>query len=603
MKTYTRRLTLAILVLLMISITACSGTALPSASANTTPAPTADASTPAPTTDASTPTPTADVATPAPTTDANSVVAQVGQPGTGSRDLQPIPEGDWKQPYAKTVNISTVKRTGSDVVFDTGDNVANNPWTRAWKQDLNIEQTYLWVDEGGTQYDTKLNMAIASKALPDVFKCNYIQFRQLIAAGLIQDITDVYNKNTSQRVRDYEKTDPNTIKLSTIDGKIYGIPEYYYGIIDQPKDLWVRKDWYEAAGKPAMKTVANLESLAKTFIKGHGGYGLGVSNTLDELYMTGPMFKVYLGTPSNGSYYWYKDSTGKIKADITHPEFKTALETWAKWYKDGILNPDFANTDTNKMNEDVVNGKAGMQPYYQWHGWLNGPNLVAAQGSKDAYMIPLPFPTVDGSQVIGQVGFPNSSVIVVNKDCKNPAAVMKLISFTDYVMFDPKTVLTEEQFKGFTGGQREHVPGGVEIIDPQADMIQFEHVLAALKSGDTSQLFTAGMKKKYGDSINWITKQDSSGLGAFCQQGFDGCSYDNSKKLIDAGNIIKTNLWGPPPVEFDKTVNTMDVALQGITKIIMGDQPISSLDKVLADWYTNGGKIMEDAVNKQYGGK
>ena len=42
---------------------------------------------------------------------------------------------------------------------------------------------------------------------------------------------------------DYEKTDP-TIKQSTVDGRIYGIPAYY-GIIDQPKDLWIRKDWYE----------------------------------------------------------------------------------------------------------------------------------------------------------------------------------------------------------------------------------------------------------------------------------------------------------------------------------------------------------------------
>jgi len=180
---------------------------------------------------------------------------------------------------------------------------------------------------------------------------------------------------------------------------------------------------------------------------------------------------------------------------------------------------------------------------------------------------------------------------------------MKLLSYTDYIMFDPNTVLTDEQFIGFTGGQREHVPGAVEIIDPQADMIQFEHVLAAMKSGDTSQLFTSGMKKKYGDSQNWITKHDPSGIGAYCQQGFDGCSYDNSKKLLDNGFIVKTDLWGPPPVEFDKTVNTMDIALQGITKIIMGEQPIGSLDKVLSDWYANGGQIMEDAVNKQYGGK
>ncbi len=529
--------------------------------------------------------------------------AQVGQSGKASREFQPVPDGDWKQPYAAMVNITTVKGANSDIVFDKEDSEADNPWTRAWIKDLGIEVTYEWIDEGNTQYDTKLNMAIASGTLPDAFKCNYIQFRQLMTAGLLQDITEPYNKNASQRIRGYEKTDPDTIKLTSVDGKIYGIPAYYYGIIDSPRDLWVRKDWYEAAGQPSLKTVADFENLARKFMKEHGGYGLGVSNNLDELFMTGPMFKVYLGTPSNGSYFWYKDSSGKIKADITHPEMKTALETWAKWYKEGIINPDFANTDSTKMNEDIVNGKTGMQPFYQWQGWLNGPNLVAAQGNNDAYMIPFPFPTVDGSQVLGQVGFPNGANIVVSKNCKNPAAVMKLLSYTDYVMFDPNTVLTDEEFHGFTDGQREHVPGAFEIIDPTADMIQFEHVLAALKTGDTSKLYTAGMKKKYGDSINWLNNHEASGLGAYCQQGFDGCAYDNSKKLIDAGNIIKTDMWGPPPVEFDKTVNTMDIALQGFTKIIMGEKPVSYYDQVIADWYANGGTVMEDAVNKQYGGK
>jgi putative aldouronate transport system substrate-binding protein len=254
------------------------------------------------------------------------------------------------------------------------------------------------------------------------------------------------------------------------------------------------------------------------------------------------------------------------------------------------------------MIQDIVNGKVGTQPHYQWQGWHVGPNLVAAQGD-DAYFIPFAFPTIDGSQVLGQVGFPNGDVIVVSKTCTNPAAVMKLLSYTDYIMFDPDTVLTEEEFKGFTDGQREHVPGSVEIIDPMADMIQFEHVLHALQTGDTSALYTAGMQKKYGDSISWITEKNSGGLGAYLQQGFEGCSYYNSKYLIDNDFLIRTNAWGPPPEEFDKTVNTIDIILNGVMEIIMGIEPVEHYDQVLANWYAQGGQIMEDAINAVYGGE
>jgi len=334
----------------------------------------------------------------------------------------------------------------------------------------------------------------------------------------------------------------------------------------------------------------------------HNAYGISIDNTFEQLFMTGPMFNVYLGNPGQGSYFWYEDEEdGRIKAGIAHKEFKTALEYWAKWYKDGIINPDFVNKTQDDMVEDLITGRACGNPWYQWAGWHVGPNMVAATGSNDAYTIPLQFPTIDGSQVLGQIGFPNADIVVVSKTCKNPAAAMKLISYTDYIMFDGNTKLTEDEFKGFTDGQREHVPGAFEVIDPQADMLQFEHVLKAIETGDTSELFTAGMQKKYGDSMLWINDKNTGGLGAFCQQGFEGCSYDLAKYLIDNNFLKRTAMWGPPPEEFDETVNTIDIITTGVSEIIMGIKSVDDYDQILADWYAAGGQIMEDAVNKYYG--
>ena len=525
----------------------------------------------------------------------------IGEIGDATRDYVEPPEGDWLTPYDPVVNIRLAKGQGSDVVFENGEDQTNNEWIRAWYDKLGVQVSYDWIVDSG-EYQRKLNNTIATGNLPDAFRVNYVQFRQLVKAGLIQDITEVYEKYTSQRVRDFEKTDPDTIKTAMVDGKLYGVPIYYYGVIDNPRYMWVRKDWYEEEGSPELKTVEDFENLCKTMMDKHGCYGIAVANNFEHLFMTGPMFKVYLGNPDQGAYYWYKDEEdGIIKPGIAHKEFKTALEYWAKWYQEGILSPDFVNMSFDDMNEDVVNGRAAFQPYYQWQGWQNGPNLVAAQGSNDAYMIPLQFPTVDGSQVLGQVGFPNGELVVVSKDCKNPAAVMKLISYTDYIMFDPNTKLTDEEFKAYTDGQREHVPGTVEVLDPLADMTQFEHVLAAIETGDTSDLFTAGMKKKYGDSMNWINNQDPGGLGAFCQQGFEGCSYDLAKYLLDNDYIIKTDMWGPPPEEFDDVLNTIDIISTGVSEIITGYKSVDDYDQILADWYAAGGQTMIDAVNKYYG--
>ena len=58
----------------------------------------------------------------------------------------------------------------------------NNLWTKIWKERFNVEVLADWVS---IEYDTKLNLAIASKAIPDAFRANTVQFNQLIAADLI----------------------------------------------------------------------------------------------------------------------------------------------------------------------------------------------------------------------------------------------------------------------------------------------------------------------------------------------------------------------------------------------------------------------------------
>ena len=520
---------------------------------------------------------------------------------SGSRDFVPVPEGDWKTPYKDTVHITAVAGIGNDWVFEGGDTMHNQPWTRAWQDQLNIKVTWDWLTTTDAEYVNRVNMTIASGTMPDIMRVNYIQFQQLMDSGQLMDITDYYNKNISQRVRDYEKTDPDTIKTVSKDGRIYGIPNYYYGVIDAPKLLWVRKDWYEAAGSPQIRTVQQLENLARQFMQRYGGYGINIENSLEWLFFTGPMFNVYLGNPRDSRYFWYPDATGRIKAGIAHPEFKTALEYWARWYRDGIISRDFASIDDMRAHEDIINGRVGIQPWWQWQGWMNGPNLVAVQG-EDSYMIPLPLPTVSGSQVMGQVDFPNYWIHVVSKNAKNPAALMKLFSFTDYIMFDPNTVLTETQFRAFTDGQREHAHGAFGIIDPMADMLQYQNVSEALRTGDTSKLFTAGMQKKYSDSVEWIKNRNPGGLGAYLQQGrLEGSSYSHNKFLVDNDYLVRTSMWGPPPVEFNQTANTGDIIAVGVMQIVLGNQPVSYFDTVLNEWYAAGGRLMEDAVNRYYG--
>jgi putative aldouronate transport system substrate-binding protein len=316
------------------------------------------------------------------------------------------------------------------------------------------------------------------------------------------------------------------------------------------------------------------------------------------------MFGVYLGNPGGGfgagSNFWYPDSTGRIKPGEAHPEFIDALTTWARWYQEGFISPDFAAMDVGRGEEDIVAGRVGTQPWLQWNGWVNSPHLVALWGD-EAYQAPILFPVAPGVTLLGQANFASGTITVVSKDFNNPAALMKMLSLADDILFCLDSVLTDEEFHDYTAGRREWAPVPFRITDPQTDILQYQHVVHALRTGDRSQLLTAGMQLKHNESRMWMDDRNPNGLGSWLQMGrVEGSAYSANMQLIDNGLLIRNSLWGPPPVEFDSIMNPSAIILTGVTQIIQGVRPVSDWPSILDEWYAAGGQAMEDAVNNQY---
>ena len=526
-----------------------------------------------------------------------------------TRDLVPVPAGEWYTPFETTVNITAVAPITSGLLFDGDDSFDYNPWTRLFRDRLNIEVEYLWTMPAGADFEDRLNMAIAAGEIPDVLDVNFVQFRQLLEAGLLLDLTDYYHNYTSDRIRSFSDRSPGTLNTVTVDGRIMGIPNYYFGVIDQPRTMWLRNDWYQewrAGGGPELLSVAQFEDFMRWTMDEKGAeYGIALENLLTWLFYTGPMFGVYLGNPggpfAGGTHFWYPDATGRLVPGEAHPEFMTALTYWARWFQEGFISPDFAAIDAARGEEDIVAGRVGTQPWLQWNGWVNSPHLVALWG-EDAYQIPIPFPTISGVDLVGQAFFASGTITVVSRDFQNPAALMKMISLSDDILFSLDSELSDEEFHDFTAGRREWAPVPFRITDPETDILQYQHVVEALRTGDTSRLYTAGMQLKHNESRAWMDERDPSGLGSYLQMGrVAGSAYSANWGLIERGALIRNGLWGPPPVEFGDIINPSDIILTGVTQIIIGVRPVSDWPQILEEWYAAGGQAMEDAVNLHFG--
>lgn len=515
------------------------------------------------------------------------------------------PPADWRTPYDLPVQLNAAADQATNWFFEDGDDVHNSPWTRLFRDELNVHVVFDWL-AASDMYDTQLNMAVAAGNLPDTFYIdigNNLLFSQLVEGDMLLDLTDAYNNYASQRIRDYEKASP-MIDGYTVDGRIYGIPRYNYGEISNPWPLWVRKDWYEAAGEPEIRTVEDFENLAKTFMAGDATYGLAVDSELQWLFRTGPMFEAYIGNVHENQYFWQPDASGTLVPCIAMPEFLTALEYWVKWYKDGIISPDFVTLNQwGNADDEIVNGRVGMQAWFQWWGWMYGPNAVALQGSDDAIFIPHFMPTVDGNgPAKGTIFYSNYGVIVASKNLENPAALMKVLSMVDHMVYSPDADLSDEEITYYMEAGREHsMTGTFDITDPSTDMIQYQHVRHALDTGDTSQLFTTGMRSKFNDSLQWINDRNPDGLGAYLQQGHINSSYSRNLYLLENNLFVRNAMWGPTLQTYNDIGSIGDIIIEEVTLIIMGVNPISHFESVLEQWYAQGGQLLQDEVNATFG--
>ena len=268
-------------------------------------------------------------------------------------------------PYDETVTLHTVTSEMASAVYPEGDDVTSNVWTREYMSRFNVEVVTDWVSD---EYDTKLNLSIAEGDIPDVFHVNESQLQQLVDADLIWDLTDIYETYASDTVKNCINGDPDCLEAGMRNGKLYGIPQMHYGPLEQPDYVWIRKDWREALNLDAPETMDDLVEIMKAFMENYGGYGIAAEQTLDYLNLLAPAWGAHPDA-------WIKTADGHIEYGSVQPEMKAAVEEWAKWYQEGLLSSDFAMMDYDKMNQDVIAGKVGVQPRMLLLQWGRMPVL------------------------------------------------------------------------------------------------------------------------------------------------------------------------------------------------------------------------------------
>ncbi|TDF94061.1 extracellular solute-binding protein [Paenibacillus piri] len=226
----------------------------------------------------------------------------------------------------------------------------------------------------------QFNLMVASGDLPDMIYYNWINDfnggpNKAIKDGVILPLNDLVDKY-APNIKAFMNSDPKANKqMRTDDGTIYVFPEsqspnQYAKVNPNPNPAFqtfgwqIRQDWLEKLNLASPKTIDDWYEVLTAFkTKNPSGSGKN-----DEI----PLAPKGAGDLQNWirawgiNYGWYHED-GKVKFGPYTPEYKDALTTLAKWYKEGLIDPDFAITDAKQFDAKVMGNRAGA-----WTGATSG---------------------------------------------------------------------------------------------------------------------------------------------------------------------------------------------------------------------------------------
>ena len=307
----------------------------------------------------------------------------------------------------------------------TYENFGDTPIAKKLHEETGINVEYMHPAQG--QGDEQIQLLIASDDLPDIVKYSWNSYpggpEMAINDEYIYELGDLIDKFAPALKKTLADNPEWDRQIKTDNSKYFSIPTFSEpGLLQICYGPTIRADWLKKVNMEAPTTIEEWEKVLTAF------KDMGVE------YPFIGSFGQLLTTFASGFGFnsgWYHND-GQIKYGLAQPEYKEFLHTMSRWYKNGLIHPDFVSMDSAKINSDILNGKAGSTIF--WAGSQMLPIIKAGESVNGFEIMGVQFPSekkgenAEYSYVMAQVLIAGGSAISTN--CKNPELAMRLIDYT-----------------------------------------------------------------------------------------------------------------------------------------------------------------------------
>ncbi len=197
--------------------------------------------------------------------------------------------------------------------------------------------------------------------------------------------------------------------ITTDEGNIYVMP-FLLGdeMLSSVNGPALRKDWLDKLGLKVPTTIAEWETVLTAF-RDKDPNGNGKKDEIPYLATIKPENETDLNHMFVGAYGitadFYQDG-GKVQYGPIQPQFKEYITQMARWYKEGLLDKDYATTDGKLKDAKVTNNQLGAFSAYAGSGIGRYTSLMQPTDAKVQF-ISTTYPVVKaGDKALGQYTYP-----------------------------------------------------------------------------------------------------------------------------------------------------------------------------------------------------
>lgn len=391
-----------------------------------------------------------------------------------------------------------------------------------------------------SSYEEKLNVMIASGNYPDIIGNQAIpRLGEAVDGGLLLPMGE-FVKNDAL----WSTADPVIFEKLSYKGEIYGIPK----VTDRPDSIYYRVDWLENLGLSVPTNVEELYQVLEAFAKndpdGNGKddtYGL----TFSSNYMqTAPLWHLFMkANPIDPiDFGFYRDPETKMADNVfNHKEDMEEALTWFnRLYKEGILDKEFVLNTKEDAENKFVTGVSG--------AWFKGTMFIEPRQAKLTAANPdgriLSFPCIEGKYG------PN----------------LRIQPMGDGYYLTKSAVGKEETAR--------KVLAYISGPDGASDMYLGKKGVTYTVEGDTIKWTNVDDEKKYNPG-NLL-------LNPFPVQLPVPSPLLEENMKVTEGYVITPSIQVSESATFnEKGADMKKVIIEGVTKIIIGEEPMSYIDTII----------------------